>query len=297
MTRPNSAPKVPTPPSGEQVASYATYLEAQKAVDYLSDNKFAVEYVTIVGTDLRMVERVMGRLTYGRVALAGLASGAWFGLFVGLLLYMFNSGGGLMLAAIGLGAGFGLLFSVLSYSLTGGKRDFTSSSQIVASSYSLLCLAERAGDARRLLSQMPDGAAAIARQVPPVSGQPGQPAQPGQWGQPGQAPGQQAGQQGQPGQPGQPSQPWGAQQPQAPAPAVSPVPPTGAPAQPAPPVRTPDPRWTTPSGAPRYGAMRSDVAPPPAPADGAPVEGQTAPVTDAQATADGATDETSSGTR
>lgn len=284
MTRPNSAPKVPTPPSGEQVASYATYLEAQKAVDYLSDNKFAVEYVTIVGTDLRMVERVMGRLTYGRVALAGLASGAWFGLFVGLLLYMFNSGGGLMLAAIGLGAGFGLLFSVLSYSLTGGKRDFTSSSQIVASSYSLLCLAERAGDARRLLSQMPDGAAAVARQVPPVAGQAGQPSQ---WGQPGQAPGQQQGQQG---------QPWGAQQPPAPAPAVSPVQPADAPAQPAPPVRTPDPRWTTPSGAPRYGAMRSDVTPT-APADGAPIEGQGAPAADAQAVADGPADETSSGTR
>ncbi|MFD6091546.1 general stress protein [Oerskovia sp. NPDC060338] len=287
MTRPNSAPKVPTPPSGEQIASYATYLEAQKAVDYLSDNKFAVEYVTIVGTDLRMVERVMGRLTYGRVALAGLASGAWFGLFVGLLLYMFNSGGGLMLAAIGLGAGFGLLFSVLSYSLTGGKRDFTSSSQIVASSYSLLCLAERAGDARRLLSQMPDGAAAIARQVPPVAGPAGPPAQPGQWGQPGQAPGQ------------QPGQTWGAQQPpapQAPAPVATPVQTADAPAQPAPPVRTPDPRWTTPSGAPRYGAMRSDVTPP-APADGASAEGHTRPATDAQAAADGATDETSSGTR
>ncbi|WP_051702801.1 general stress protein [Oerskovia turbata] len=287
MTRPNSAPKVPTLPSGEQVASYATYLEAQKAVDYLSDNKFAVEFVTIVGTDLRMVERVMGRLTYGRVALAGLASGAWFGLFVGLLLYMFNSGGGLMLAAIGLGAGFGLLFSVLSYSLTGGKRDFTSSSQIVASSYALLCLAERAGDARRLLSQMPDGAAAVARRVPPVAGQPGQPGQPAQWGQPGQASGQQPGQQG---------QPWGAQQPQAPAPAVSPVQPSDAPAQPAPPVRTPDPRWTTPSGAPRYGAMRSDVTPT-APADGAPVEGQGAPAADAQAAAEGPADETSSGTR
>ncbi len=281
MTRPNSAPKVPTLPSGEQIASYATYLEAQKAVDYLSDNKFAVEYVTIVGTDLRMVERVMGRLTYGRVALAGLASGAWFGLFVGLLLYMFNSGGGLMLAAIGLGAGFGLLFSVLSYSLTGGKRDFTSSSQIVASSYALLCLAERAGDARRLLSQMPDGAAAIARQVPPVAGPP---AQPGQWGQ---APGQ------------QPGQTWGTQQPtapQAPAPVATPVQPADAPARPAPPVRTPDPRWTTPSGAPRYGAMRSDLTPP-APADGAPAEEHPAPATDAQAAADGSTDETSSGTR
>ena len=276
MTRPNSAPKVPTPPSGEQIASYATYLEAQKAVDYLSDNKFAVEYVTIVGTDLRMVERVMGRLTYGRVALAGLASGAWFGLFVGLLLYMFNSGGGLMLAAIGLGAGFGLLFSVLSYSLTGGKRDFTSSSQIVASSYSILCHPEQAGDARRLLSQMPDGAAALARQVPPVAGQGGQSAQPGQWAQPGQS--------------------WGAP-PQAPA-APAAQPPTDAPVRPAPPARTPDPRWTTPSGQPRYGAMRSDVTPPAQPpADAAPADGQAAPTTDTPGAADGATDETSSGTR
>jgi len=270
MTRPNAAPKVPTPPSGEQVASYATYLEAQKAVDYLSDNKFAVEYVTIVGTDLRMVERVMGRLTYGRVALAGLASGAWFGLFVGLLLYMFNSGGGLMLAAIGLGAGFGLLFSVLSYSLTGGKRDFTSSSQIVASSYALLCHPERAGDARRLLSQMPDGAAAVARQVPSGAGQPGQAAQPGR--------------------------PWGAQPPQASAPAPGPAQPTDAPAQAAPPARTPDPRWTTPSGAPRYGAMRSDVTPP-APADGAPAEGQSAPASGTPTAPDGPADETTSGTR
>ena len=123
MTRPNVNPRVPTPPRGEEIASYATYLEAQKAVDYLSDNKFAVEVVTIVGTDLRMVERVTGRLTYGRVALAGAASGAWFGLFVGLLLFMFSGSGGYVLTGVAIGAGFGLLFSVLSYALTQGKRD------------------------------------------------------------------------------------------------------------------------------------------------------------------------------
>lgn len=278
MTRPNSAPKVPTPPSGEQIASYATYLEAQKAVDYLSDNKFPVEYVTIVGTDLRMVERVMGRLTYGRVALAGLASGAWFGLFVGLLLYLFDGSGGLMLAAIGLGAGFGLLFSVLSYSLTGGKRDFTSSSQIVASSYAILCIAEHAGDARRLLTQMPDGGAAVARQVPPVVGQPGRPGAPGQsWGAPSSP---------QPAPPVVPTPP-AAQQP-----ADGPVPPT-APARPS----TPDPRWTTPSGAPRYGAMRSEVKPVPTEPATPSETDQSASATDDQGAADSTTDETSSGAR
>ena len=53
---------VPTPPRGDTIARYATYLEAQRAVDYLSDNAFPVQAVTIVGTGLRMVERVTGRL-------------------------------------------------------------------------------------------------------------------------------------------------------------------------------------------------------------------------------------------
>ncbi|MGO1342087.1 MAG: general stress protein, partial [Cellulosimicrobium funkei] len=179
MSRPGAVPRVPTPPRGEEVASYATYLEAQKAVDFLSDNKFAVELVTIVGTDLKMVERVTGRLTYGRVAIAGAASGAWFGLFVGLLLFMFSGQGGFVLTAVGIGAGFGLLFSVLSYALTQGKRDFTSQSQIVASSYGILCAPERAGEARQLLGRMPEGAGGVRG--------PAAPANPG-WGTPGATP-------------------------------------------------------------------------------------------------------------
>ncbi|SIQ44152.1 hypothetical protein SAMN05518682_2502 [Cellulosimicrobium aquatile] len=249
MSRPGAVPRVPTPPRGEEVASYATYLEAQKAVDFLSDNKFAVELVTIVGTDLKMVERVTGRLTYGRVAIAGAASGAWFGLFVGLLLFMFSGQGGFVLTAVGIGAGFGLLFSVLSYALTQGKRDFTSQSQIVASSYGILCAPERAGEARQLLGRMPEGAGGVRG--------PAAPANPG-WGTPGTPP------------PAAPHAP--APEPSAGVPA--PTPPA------APPTRTPDPRWTTPSGEPRYGAMRPasdqptdapapDAAPGQAPAPGA----------------------------
>ena len=73
-------------PRGQVIGSYDTYLEAQRAVDYLSDKQFPVQHVAIVGSDLRMVENVLGRLTRGRAALAGAASGAWFGLFVGVLL-------------------------------------------------------------------------------------------------------------------------------------------------------------------------------------------------------------------
>lgn len=166
-SRPNA---VPTPPTGRRIAVYDTYLAAQHAVDYLSDQHFPVQHVTIVGTDLQMVERVTGRLTYGRVAMAGAASGAWFGLFVGLLLSLFARGTtlfGTILPALIIGAGFGILFGVLSYALAGGRRDFTSTSQVVASQYAILCAHEHSGAAEQLLARIPGGAAAQGEPTPP----------------------------------------------------------------------------------------------------------------------------------
>ena len=58
-------------PRGQILATYDTYAEAQKAVDFLSDEGFPVQHVSIVGSDLRMVENVMVRLTRaGRPPLA-----------------------------------------------------------------------------------------------------------------------------------------------------------------------------------------------------------------------------------
>src|SRR5690349_23856492 len=68
------------------------YADAQKAVDFLSDEQFPVENCMIVGTDLKQVERVTGRLTTGRVALGGALSGLWIGLFVGLIFSFFGRG-------------------------------------------------------------------------------------------------------------------------------------------------------------------------------------------------------------
>lgn len=149
---------LPTPPRGVSIAKYTTYLEAQRAVDHLSDNHFPVQAVTIVGSGLRMVERVTGRLTYGRVAVAGALSGAWFGIFVGLLLSLLSDvqyAG--VVGAMLLGAGFGMLFGIISYALTRGRRDFTSTSQIVASEYEVLCIEEHAGRAMQLLRSLGGG--------------------------------------------------------------------------------------------------------------------------------------------
>gem|GEM_PF-6365273 len=58
-----------------------------------------------------------------------------------------------MLTAILFGGASGLLFSIVSYALTGGKRDFTSQSQVVAARYVLLCAPETAGKARSILAE------------------------------------------------------------------------------------------------------------------------------------------------
>ncbi|MDQ1601369.1 MAG: hypothetical protein QOD68_2843 [Actinomycetota bacterium] len=145
-------------PRGQVVGTYDTYVEAQRAVDFLSDQQFPVQHVSIVGSDLKMVENVLGRLTRGRAAMAGAASGAWFGLFVGVLLSLFASkntnGFGLVVAALLYGAVFGAIFGFVGHALSGGKRDFTSRSKIVASSYDVHCTWAEADKAREVLARM-----------------------------------------------------------------------------------------------------------------------------------------------
>ena len=83
----------PALPRGEVLATYSTYAAAQGAVDTLAKADFPVKQVAIVGSDLKSVERVTGKLTYGRVALAGAASGAWLGIFFGILFFLFSPTG------------------------------------------------------------------------------------------------------------------------------------------------------------------------------------------------------------
>src|SRR5438067_11101577 len=99
------------------VATYDSYDGAQAAVDRLSDDGFPVEHLDIVGSDLRLVERVTGRLTKGRAAAAGAASGAWFGLLMGLLLGIFTSGSwlGLLIVGAAIGAAWGAVFGYLGH--------------------------------------------------------------------------------------------------------------------------------------------------------------------------------------
>jgi len=138
------------------IGTYPTYARAQEAVDYLSDNEFAVENVTIVGSNLRLVENVTGRLTRGRVVSAGAGSGALWGLFIGTFVMLFGQDVSIIvpLVAAAIGAGVGALSGLLAYNATGGKRDFTSKSGVVATSYELVCQPAAAEDARNLLGRL-----------------------------------------------------------------------------------------------------------------------------------------------
>ncbi|HZG02686.1 MAG TPA: general stress protein [Streptomyces sp.] len=151
----------PTPPNPisdawNTVASYSAYEEAQAAVDRLSDERFPVEHIDIVGSDLRLVEHVTGRMTKGRAAALGAASGAWFGLFIGLLVGLFTPGPawfGLILGGVLIGALWGAVFGFVGHSATGGRRDFSSTQALAADHYDVVVRGGHADRARGILQR------------------------------------------------------------------------------------------------------------------------------------------------
>lgn len=142
----------------QSLAVYDDYEAAQRAVDYLSDHKFPVEQCMIVGTDLKRIERITGRLTTGRVAAGGLLSGLWLGLFVGLVFALFDSGSdavAVVVSTMAFGAAFGVVWALVGYAATRGHRDFSSVTSVVATKYEVLVEHKVAAQARELLSHLP----------------------------------------------------------------------------------------------------------------------------------------------
>jgi hypothetical protein len=136
------------------LATVPAYGQAQGLVDQLSDAKFPVEHVRVVGTGLRTVEQVTGRMTYGKAALYGAGSGAWVGLLLGLLLGIFTVGawGAVVLWGVVLGAVWGLVFGLIGHALTGGRRDFLSVQGLEAEAYDVLVESDYLGMAQAKLN-------------------------------------------------------------------------------------------------------------------------------------------------
>ena len=139
------------------LAVYDDYATAQRTVDFLSDEGFPVQNCMIVGTDLKQVERITGRLTSGRVAAGGAMSGLWFGLFVGVLFSFFGTGDTLpiIVSTTLMGIAFGVVFALAGFAMTRGQRDFSSVSSVVATRYEVLVEHKVAAQARELLAKLP----------------------------------------------------------------------------------------------------------------------------------------------
>ena len=141
----------------QSLAVYDDYAAAQKAVDFLSDHEFPVENCMIVGTDLKQVERITGRLTTNKVAIGGALSGLWLGIFIGLVFALFGSGNGLatILTTAVFGVLFGIIWALVGYAATRGQRDFSSVRTVVATRYEVLVEHKLLLRAQELLAQLP----------------------------------------------------------------------------------------------------------------------------------------------
>jgi hypothetical protein len=142
-------------PKGEVLGTYDTYPEAQAVVDRLAKADFAVAQLSIVGNDLKTVERVTRKLSWSRAALEGALSGAWFGLFVAVLLTFFSPtiNWGIFGAAVLIGAASGMLFRLVSYGISRRSRDFESTNQVLATNYQILVAPELLSQAQETLAR------------------------------------------------------------------------------------------------------------------------------------------------
>ncbi len=147
----------------QSIGIYNSYADAQKAVDFLADAKFAVQNLAIVGTDLKSVERVLGRRSWSTVITGGIQSGVSTGLLVGLVMLLFGPQTSVLLllvSALVIGIVLCIGIAAIGYAMSQGKRDFTSVTQTVATRYEVLCEHKVAAEAREKLLQAPGARAA-----------------------------------------------------------------------------------------------------------------------------------------
>ena len=130
-------------PEGQTLATFADYKLAVTYVESMIENDFPARLVSIIGTDLKSVESIKGKLGYGRVALSGALTGSWLGMFFGLIFGASGTGAEAVLltnvtAGVVIGAGIGMLINVIRFSLTKNRRGFISGQMVVAKKYEVV---------------------------------------------------------------------------------------------------------------------------------------------------------------
>jgi hypothetical protein len=153
------------------LASFSRYAAAEHTIDLLTDTRFPVHRLALVGGDLKLVEEVTGRFTAARAAWWGACAGAWLGALMAVFAIVVERpafGEIMVLLSWGilLGALFGAALTVTAYAGLGRTRDFTSHRHLVAARYELYVDADVAASAWRLLIKLHPAGMTLVDRVP-----------------------------------------------------------------------------------------------------------------------------------
>lgn len=125
-------------PEGQTLATFPGYPEAQELVNALVTKGVPAQALSIVGADVTLVERVTGKIGYGRAALSSAMSGSWLGVLAGLVVVIISPTD-VMTPIVGglfIGAGVGMVVGMLIFTFSPGpKRLYRSMQQVIAQSY------------------------------------------------------------------------------------------------------------------------------------------------------------------
>lgn len=144
---------------GERVASFTDYAAAQKAVSALIAAEVPARQIAIVGTGLRSVERVTGKLGYAAAARQGALNGVLLGVLFAAFFVLGSPDAqiqlffGVMLVGIALG----MLMSLITYTVVRRRRDYASVMQVTADHYDVMVQATSIHTARGVLGTAPAG--------------------------------------------------------------------------------------------------------------------------------------------
>ena len=145
-------------PKGQVIGKFTEYAEAVSFVEALINHGFPSGAIAIVGKDLRSVERVRGKMTYGRIAISGAMTGSWLGLIIGLFMSSSastdaNPTTGSMFSYVLIGAGIGMLINLLRFAIARNRRGFISQSSVVAGKYEVQVPSDLADQAERAIAE------------------------------------------------------------------------------------------------------------------------------------------------
>ena len=150
-------------PVGETVASFSDYTRAQKAVSTLVAGEVPPRDIAIVGTGLRSIERVTGRLGWGSAARTGALNGALLGVFFAAIIALSMPDAPLQLFAgvLFVGIALGMLLSLISYAFVRRRRDYASIVQVVAETFEVTVTASSVHKARQVLQRHNSGSGGV----------------------------------------------------------------------------------------------------------------------------------------